>query len=119
MSERGQRSGSVSVEVRATRGLALGGSRGVPQVALGRQSTLRSINPASPPLPGGQTWWEQGKESGWGLGIVPEPSLRARLYQSHPEGHQDLCQCLRQPQGRFSWEGKERKAKSQELEKLS
>lgn len=75
-----------------------------------RQHLADSMKPAGPHLPGRQPWWEQG-EGSRGSWCVPEPSLKAWLYQSRPPGP---LQALRRPLARFPWAGKERKAKSQE-----
>lgn len=84
--------------------MALGRSRGAPQVAVGGQSTLSSTNPTGSPQtpPGRQTWRELGKESGWGsLVLFLSPLLGLSSIRSIPQGHQNLCQHLGQPQGTF------------------
>lgn len=61
-----------------------------------------------------------GKGVGVGkLGIIPEPSLRAQLYQIHPPRASEPLSASRTAPGNVSSEGKKRRAKSQELEKGS
>lgn len=91
--------------------MALGRSRGAPQVTVGGQSTLSSTNRTGSPQtpPGRQTWRELGKESGLGsLVLFLSPLLGLSSIRSIPQGHQNLCQHLGQPQGTFSQRARRR-----------
>ena len=88
-------------------------------MALDRQSTLSPTKPAGHPARKADM---EGAGKGVSVGdfaIVPEPSVMAWLYQSHPRRPSGPLPASETAPGNVSWEGKERRAKSQELEKPS